>query len=69
MKVPKALMVHADGTTEPLSADDACGLFIFRKTTCPCGNVLTTRKYRSHYASTSTGKANEGTIVFIEEPA
>jgi hypothetical protein len=83
VSLPKAILVNADGTTEPLPADEACGVIIIRHTKCPggCGTSLGTRKYVSHWAHNQStrvagkrlvdakGPPNDGCIVFIEEPA
>ena len=80
---PKALLIHADGTVEELTQDEACGKTLFREEKCKtCGHATgPVRKYAGHFASNRLTvpshklaalhrePANMGTIVFIEEPA
>lgn len=49
----KALLVHADGTTETLDTDEAFGQYIIRPELCPhCKSpVGPDRKYVGHFAS------------------
>lgn len=80
MSIPKAVLVHADGTVETLPPGDGVGLYIIRRDRCrECGTGKPDRKFKGHFASNhqtqgasrtpSTGEVNSGTIVFIEEPA
>jgi hypothetical protein len=81
---PKALLIHADGTVEELSPNDAVGSHIIRPPVpckeCGCKREGVSRVFRGHFASnhqtvnaehfaTGPGPTNVGTIVFIEEPS
>lgn len=66
----RAILVNADGTTEPLDPAYAAGLYYMRRRTCSeCGTVHPDRKYRAEYACDRKDDAGHGTMVFIQVPA
>lgn len=79
MALPKAILVHADGTVESLPDDFGGGRYIDRREECPCGASTLSRRYKVHYASNldtmkdgcrmSWRTPNHGCLVYIEEPA
>jgi len=80
MGQPKALLIHADGTVETLSANEACGAYLIRYPKCKeCGQETGgPRVYQGHFAKNANtrvnqklldgakGPPNDGTLVYIE---
>jgi hypothetical protein len=77
--IPRAILVHADGTTEALPPGDGIGRYIMRETKCSeCGHHKVTRKYDGHFATDintavdgklregAPGPVNAGLLVYVE---